>query len=398
MAQPITTSGRIRAAAAAVVGLAALGPLATALLARPSAAGAGGGQIAMSVFDGLNGKGAIHLVSGDGRFGRKVASLPGADLTWSPDGRKLAWRETRGTYGPYALRVADRTGRNARTLALVRCCNIGLSGPSWSPDSRRIAYVRGIRERVAGRTIRTGRLFVARADGSGERGIVLHEPGEPRWEHSERVWNVSWAAWSPTGDTIAVVAYRLDGSCFGSSCDPWMPAGSEPRQGLWLLDPSSGELRSLVRGGGGGPWSPDGSRIVIGDEDGMQVLRVATGAVTRIRSLRAPVWSPDGRRLVGTVVTGPRRRTTSLRVVRADGSGGYDPTRGTPNEHVEHSPQWSPDGRRLLFGRVRILYGRQPPGTKNPVPHVYVVNSRGGTARRFTTLDRGEGGVAWSRR
>src|SRR5687767_12338627 len=142
MTRPIPTSGRTRAAAATVVAVAGLCSVAD--LTRPSSAGAGGGQVAMSVYDSFpSGKGAIHLVNGDGRLGRKVASLPGADLTWSPDGRKLAWREARGTYGPYALKVADRTGRNAHTLALVRCCNIGLSGPSWSPDSRRIAYVRG---------------------------------------------------------------------------------------------------------------------------------------------------------------------------------------------------------------------------------------------------------------
>ena len=408
MTRPIITSGRTRAAAVAVVvGLAVMSSLALA-----SQSGAGGGQIAMTVFEpGPNGKAAIHLVHGDGRLGRKVASRAGGDLTWSPDGRKLAWREARGTYGPYALMAADRTGRNAHTLALVRCCNIGLSGPSWSPDSRRIAYVRGIRERVAGRTLRTGRPFVARADGSGERGIVLHEPGEPRWEHSDRVWDVGRAAWSPNGDSIAVAAYRRDGECFGSSCDPWRPAGSEPRIGIWLLDPSSGELRSLLRGQVGSPvWSPDGSRIAFVDAehasarspDGdLRVLRLTTGAVTRVASSPlggAPVWAPDGRRLAGWVTTGRRDRTVTLRVVRADGSGGYDPTRGTPNEHVEMVPQWSPDGRRLLFSRVRILYGRQPPGTKNPVPHVYVVNSRGGTARRFTTLDRGEGSVAWSRR
>src|SRR5688572_21444608 len=292
MKRPITTSGRIRAAAAAVVGLAALGSLAPAILARQS----GGGQIAMTVFEpGPNGDAAIHLVHADGQLGRKVADRAGGELTWSPNGRKLAWREARGTYGPYALMAADRTGRNAHTLALVRCCNIGLSGPSWSPDSRHIAYVRGIRERVAGGTLRTGRLFVARADGSGERGIVLHEPGEPRWEHSDRMWDVGRAVWSPKGDKIAVAAYRRDGECFGSSCDPWMPAGSEPRIGIWLLDPASGELRPVVRGRvGGGAWSPDGSRILVSRDSGLYVRRLATGAETRIAgtSFEGATWAP----------------------------------------------------------------------------------------------------------
>ena len=146
---------------------------------QPSASASGGGLLAITLKqDDGYAEAGIYLVRGDGRGGRLLRGA-GGNVRWSPDGRRLAFREARGTFGPYLLRVTDRAARRTHTLALVRCCNIGLGNPTWSPGSDRVAYTRGIVESVAGRKVRTNRLFVARADGRGERGIALHEPGAP---------------------------------------------------------------------------------------------------------------------------------------------------------------------------------------------------------------------------
>jgi Tol biopolymer transport system component len=91
---------------------------------------------------------------------------------WSPDGKKLAFVRGKNIW------VVDRTGGAPR-----RVIRNGLQ-PRWSPTGDRIAFVR--------RTRIEEDVYIARADGS-----AVHRVG-----YGDSV------AWSPGGDELAVAEFR----------------------------------------------------------------------------------------------------------------------------------------------------------------------------------------------
>jgi TolB protein len=88
-----------------------------------------------------------------------------ARLEWSPDGRLLAYEA-----GDDIWVYDTRTKRRRRLIA-------NASDPAFSPDGRRIAYVRHV-------TKTNTEIFVARSEGSGEKKITAN-PGadvDPSWQ------------------------------------------------------------------------------------------------------------------------------------------------------------------------------------------------------------------------
>lgn len=180
--------------------------------------------------------------------------------------------------------VWERSGR-------VRLFARAAQSPSWSPDGRRLAYVRD------------GELWVADTDGS----------------HRGRVSAYATAAdWAPDGRSLvverdgALVVVRADGAR-----ERELTAGAEPvwsrqnriafvRDGdLYLVDPNGRGLRRLTTSTAiesDPAWSPDGGRLAFVATDGaasdLFVLDVARGAVTQITAdpvpETSPAWSADG--------------------------------------------------------------------------------------------------------
>ena len=110
--------------------------------------------------------------------------------TWSPDGRRLAF--VRAASRSSDLWRADRDGKHQRRLAPGI-----LSSPAWSPNGRAIAYSRGV---VVGGRFRVA-LSVVRPDGTRRR-VVLRE--RPRVRSIERIY------WSRDSRQIAYVREARD--------------------------------------------------------------------------------------------------------------------------------------------------------------------------------------------
>jgi hypothetical protein len=96
-----------------------------------------------------------------------------------------------------------------------------------------------------------------------------------------------------------------------------------------------------------------------------------------------PDWSPDGRRVV-FVRQEPRRRSSSLFVVRRDGGGLRRLTRG---DQVATMPAWSPDGTRIAFAASPLTGGSFD---------IWVVDLTGERLSRFTKTPAEEVLPAWS--
>ncbi len=214
--------------------------------------------------------------------------------SWSPDGKKLAFYNTRSQDEPvlkkyrlineYLLYVMDATGANQKRLLDFPVTDFG-----WAPDSRRLFF------------------------------ISAHE--------------------SPDRNSPEV----LNGT-------------SRPLAYVYVLDTQTGAMNRLPGSGRNcsASWSPDGARLAVGfgagencgiyliSPDGRQSERLTDGATIDFR----PVWSPDGKTLayIAYPKTDADAGNSGVFVIASDGTG---------KKCVDRRPAsyvlWSPDGGMLLL-------------------------------------------------
>jgi Tol biopolymer transport system component len=122
-----------------------------------------GGRIA---FDSRDGIVVAHADGSDARLlvVEKGATGPGAP-SWSPNGRKLLYVKTppaRGGLGyRFEIWTINADGSAKTRLYHAGCCTTGWGGPIWSPDGRLIAFSSDT----------GGGTFVMNADGTGVRRL-----------------------------------------------------------------------------------------------------------------------------------------------------------------------------------------------------------------------------------
>jgi len=212
--------------------------------------------------------------------------------------------------------------------------------PRWSPDGRRIAFLRVYADRRAS-------LCVASGDGKrllAVRPPELLSPDRPIRRSRSSGLPLDGPSWSADGKTIAV--QRL----------------------AWFDDARQGRLPGLA--------------LYATDELGRGDRPLAVhppdyrGELVHFRS---PAWSPDGRRFafVAEGVAGE----TVVYVRNLISPGPTVPLPRYDRGQDASVPAWSPDGRRLAF-RQGIL--RSP--AADPVETVRVIEPGRGHARRILTL------------
>ena len=224
------------------------------------------GAVAL-IFD-VNTVPQLSVAAVDGSPTRVVdlGDLAPLDVAWRPpDGAEMLVRAKTfsGIVGLYAL---NADGSGLRTLAPPRASAFGptytLSGASWSPDGRRIAY------NTVSPTSTTDDAFrVALMTADGSSGTALPVPASGATQES-------WPAFSPDGTSILVHRWTwADGGNEG-----WlavMPTdGSAPARDIGPRIPG-GEHTGLSKG-----WSPDGTRVLMRTQNSTQVFSIdpVTGA------------------------------------------------------------------------------------------------------------------------
>lgn len=238
-------------------------------------------------------------------------------------------------------------------------------------------------------------LFEVMVDGTGERRV------------SGR--NSYHARWSPDGGRVALTddgslvvvdlatdqaTVVIEGKVGDNALYPaWMPDGRsivytrihglpEPEQELWLVDLATGATRRLRANPSKprvGPDRPavrhDGTITYVCPAQGTAMLCVTDaegsdlGVVPGTQHVFTYDWSPDGRWIAFTALTGAEGATTSgLLIQRSDGSD-----RRVLQGDRAGAPRWFPDGSRVLFYLVppppEIVGGEEPPPcTASPCP------------------------------
>ncbi len=145
-----------------------------------------GGKIAWTDY----GTRRIYVMRADGSRRRLVADLrgEGSDLSWSPDGKWFATQAYRkGSYDLLLIRVADGAKR------WVDSTTRNEWQPDWSPDGTRLVFSRDMGTQDD--------LFSIRTDGTGQRRLTRTA------DISE-----SGPVWSPNGKKIAFVHLVIAGN------------------------------------------------------------------------------------------------------------------------------------------------------------------------------------------
>jgi Tol biopolymer transport system component len=316
---------------------------------------------------------------------------------WSPDGRFLYFSSDRGgSFNLWRLPMDTETGKaTGEPQPMTTGGTAVRAHPSISADGKRIAYVEAIRhrnihrvpfdpveERVDGPSdavtagsmatyypdvspdatwlaaVAPGKpedILVLRADGSGMRRLTQ--------DHKNRL-----PRWSPDGTQIAFQSNRSGG---------WE---------IWVIDADGSGLKQVTHTPDGSSympcWSPDGKRITfyetssnrahvldVTGESGAHDPEPLPGVDGGERAFVPVAWSPDGRSLVGNLMTLEGKLGELL--VFSWETGEYRQV-----SEIGTFPMWLGDSRRLLVlaggsvvlidsvdGRVKEVIAPDAPAT-----------------------------------
>jgi dipeptidyl aminopeptidase/acylaminoacyl peptidase len=316
----------------------------------------------------------LIATSGEAPARRFTAGPNDSHPRWSPDGKRIAFLRAPSS-GVKPANAAERErgvgqpqtwmipvdGGEARQLTWLR---FGAGEPVWSPDGKSIAF-----------SAQTGQRDDPEVDDAALEGRDL-----PRVRTLDRLWYKL--------DSVGYV-YELRSHLFVVAVDEDHPRPRQFTDGDW--DDASPA------------WSPDGARLAFTSDRTEQrwrwpapsvwALDLATDALTRLSDeaygATSPSWSPDGREIAFLV--SPRRHGvghTDLCVAPAD------PTEGKPRlltqdfvpncadsciddlraSHGEPQLNWSADAREIFF--LASMRG---------TTHVYAARARGDWLPRRVT-------------
>jgi len=194
----------------------------------------------------------LCVVNADGTGLRIISNLDDVCPTWSPDSRQIAFS-------------SDRSGRseiykiNADGTNLIQLTTSGGWGPAWSRDGGKIAYY-----------TKQG-LWVMNSDGTGATQITF-------------IKSDCQAAWSPDSLRIAFASERSG------------------ELNIWVMNADGSNPVQLTQKGGAVPaWSPDGNWIAFNRErqiwlvspDGQKEVHLRTDFKVGV-----PSWSCDSKKIV----------------------------------------------------------------------------------------------------
>ncbi len=257
-----------------------------------------------------------------------ITSIPGAsDYDVSPDGTKLLFG------GGSQVFIANINGTEVRR---VSSDPVGAAPAGWSPDGTLIAYTAG--PGLANEALQVD--LVVMDVGSGATTIVTTAPvpelmaphfgpdgntilfyrytgqlellpADPTDAEKLSAQPDLWSVSVSTGETTLLLEHRAgasyspDGETLAFPVSYETPGGLSPRaqnehhSELWLADADGANPRFLTHGGGENPrWSPDGTRIMVGDSvdaatDAVGFIDVSTGERRRLYVAFGSDWVDD---------------------------------------------------------------------------------------------------------
>jgi Tol biopolymer transport system component/DNA-binding winged helix-turn-helix (wHTH) protein len=285
------------------------------------------GQHVLFGAQGPNNSSELRQVPAFGGAIRTILTGVGMPVSFSPDGRKVAYTRGQPPLSPISLYIADADGRNERKLA-ERTFPAVFGLPSWAPDGERVAFAY-----TTGVNASTGNPYIGIAVLNVSDGVETRVTQE-RWI------GVSQLAWLPDGTGFVLNAAEQELS---------------PSQ-LWEVSYPSGEVRRITNDLNsyvGASLTADGTAMVAVQTDrNPNIWVVPNGDASRARQVTSGKgrfdgyyglsWMPDGRLVYASVASG----SWDIWTMNADGTGQKQLTVGARSNY---GPSVSPDGRYIVF-------------------------------------------------
>jgi Tol biopolymer transport system component/DNA-binding winged helix-turn-helix (wHTH) protein len=303
----------------------------------------------------------VYLVPSIGGPERRVYELhcaidwddPG--LAWSPDGKYLIFPDGKSQLNPSALVLLSVDTLHPRQLTSPPHTWDGDFDPAFSPDGKRIAFVRG-------------------ADGAARNIYVMDMDGGNQTQlttFSRLIFGLSW-----TGDGKYIV-YSSD---VGGTASLWrVPvSGGTPTRLPFGTD--NAYTPAVSRDGGRLAYSQGSSTWSLMRLDLKSPKQPGAKLVSSTEQDSAPQFSHDGRHVA---FQSWRSGTQEIWISNSDGTG---PQRMTSFDGpITGSPSWSPDDHRITFD-----------SRQNDRSHIFVMNANGGTPAAMTSGDYNDIVPSWS--
>jgi len=390
-----------------------------------------GARIAYWAMDLASGIRDVWTIAADGSDPQRVTDQASVDwdAAWEPDGRHLDFVSDRsGATHPWRVAIDEKSGRPLGAPEPIHLPTSWSGQLSWAKDGRRLAY------RTSERTAQVTRVpfdsTTARVRGPAERlfdttiaavGLDLTADG--------------WMLFRTMDTPEDIYVMRSDGTGLRKLTDDlakdrgpvWSPDGRmaafySNRSGhyeIWTVRRDGGDLRQRTNLGPGlvyfPIWSPDGRSMIITFDDKLVRMPVADQPVSPSDVEEIPVdrgdavsvyatsWSPDGRRVGGSLIGSNGELVGGLllidlatgrnRLVRVD-------LPIPPGGSVYPTLSWLPDGRRgiVRWGERILLVDAE---TEKLTTLAQGLGRDGGTARLSADgkwiymLDAREEGDLW---
>jgi Tol biopolymer transport system component len=290
------------------------------------------------------GSSIVSVVGSGAAKGHPIWHCPGganwcgdiAGVSWSPDGEQLALSlgELGGNSSYIGFHVIDlRTGTDRHIPAQAMVPTFGCFTPSyltWSPDGKLLAYT--CRDMGVGPSAR-GSIYTIRPDGTGRRILTTHTfelAFSPTWSPDGKqiafsTGEMPFPERSMAGYVSAVYVVNLDGSherrIAAGALPDWSPDGKTIAYfapGCAQAPDNKGRIRLVTPTGrdvtppaapcdGIGPaghpvpaWSPDGQQIAVGTGTAQYVMNangtglrlLQRGRFTSLWGRIRPAWRP----------------------------------------------------------------------------------------------------------
>jgi len=249
------------------------------------------------------------------------------------------------------LQIYTMTATGADRRRLTSGSRYSSYDPAYSPDGKRIAFVRADKA--------SPDIWTMNADGTHKRALTRTTGGQE-----------TDPTWSPGGNWIAFAV-----------------EGPTPAQGIWLLRADGkGNRVQVTSGNDTAPtWSPDGSEIAFQRNDPatqidtILVVPTTGGPPVSVSSDPGvsdldPAWSPDGSRIL-FVSDRPDAVQLDVWTMSPNGTDVMRIT-NTPSRD-EHDPAWSPNGRQIVYSGNGAYHGASS-------SQIYVSDANGTNRRKLT--------------
>ncbi|MDP9206218.1 MAG: hypothetical protein M3P12_12340 [Gemmatimonadota bacterium] len=244
-------------------------------------------------------------------------------MAWSPDGSKLAYARLKPAqqvlyvWNEASGQSVQLDATPVTTLCDYRGCYTYFHpfNPTWSPDSREIAYTNGSEIRIMS------------ADGASRRVIAL-----PAGTNTQSV------VWTPDGRFVSYVDYATAESATAIRGVSAVSGGSPI-----ILVQTSNSIGEYA-------WSPDSKRVVITTDTDISVREgnVLIGSTAFGSAL--PRWSPEGSRVA---FYGTNAEPRDIYTINANGS---DLRQVTYGDAGGSGLAWTSDGTMLVFAREALFF------------------------------------------